>query len=265
MDATKQLNYLIKHRKSLLSFGTLFSILCAISVAVVIALTFILDPEDYTILIIIACCVVPLLLLFLALVFFKTASNFVLKIIVAKFVIADFEPTKLYTLNKFHKRFLYLDINKQRWAYAVKTDIVAMRNFNEIEDYEIVLDEDIEYCHNFYFEISYHNFEDPTRLVFFDHKINKDRQKFRFALDTMNEITKVLEKIKSHNQFTPEAKEPYIYDAELNAMRAELEKQRIRTELNKMQEKVCKYCGHKNTGTDAKCASCGAPLDDTTA
>lgn len=261
MDITKNLAELEKRKKVYNAFGIIFSILCVLSVAAVLVLVFVV-LEEVTIPFIIAFCVVPIALLIIALIFFKLASNCIMKIVVAKFVIADFEPTKLFILNKRKKRFLYLDTNKQLWVHANKTQISKIRKFSEIESYEIVNSEDIDYCFRLIIEVNLKSYEDPEKLVFFDRKINKDRMRYRIALDTLNNITKMLDKIMSRNQGITEPKEEVIFDPELNILRTELEKQKIRMEINGMQEKVCKYCGHKNGGNEIKCASCGAPLDD---
>ena len=260
MDKSGNLAKLDSQRKAYKILSIVFGILFVLSIAAIIALLFIL--EEWYLSIIIACCVVPIIFLILSLLFCKLASNYVIKIVVAKFVVADFEPTKLFILNKFHKRYLYINTNKQEWAYSNKTEISKIHTFDEIEDCQVTLDEDLDYCFNFYFEIIYRNYDDPTKLVFFDHKINKDKQKYRNAVYTMNEIYKLMEKIKAHNQFNFEPKDEIIHDHELNVLRTELEKQKIRTELTNMQEKVCKYCGHKNKGNDEKCSNCGAPLDE---
>ena len=260
MDKTGNLAKLESQRKTYKALSIVFSILFVLSIAGIIALLFVL--EEWYIAIIIACCVVSIIFLILALWFCKLASNYIVKIVVAKFVIANFEPTKLFILNKFHKRYFYINANKQEWAYSNKTEISKIHTFDEIEDCHVTLDEDLDYCYNFYFEIIYKSYDDPAKLVFFEHKVNKDKQKYASAVYTMNEIYKLIEKIKAHNQFNFEPKGEIIRDHELNELKAELEKQKIRTELKNMQEKICKYCGHKNKGNDEKCSNCGAPLDD---
>ena len=48
---------------------------------------------------------------------------------------------------------------------------------------------------------------------------------------------------------------------EINQLKHEIEKEKLKKELENTKPKVCEYCGHKNEGNAKKCECCGAPLD----
>ena len=48
---------------------------------------------------------------------------------------------------------------------------------------------------------------------------------------------------------------------EIDQLKHEIEKEKLKKELENTKPKVCEYCGHKNEGNAKKCECCGAPLD----
>lgn len=48
---------------------------------------------------------------------------------------------------------------------------------------------------------------------------------------------------------------------EIDQLKHEIEKEKLKKELENTKPKFCEYCGHKNEGNAKKCECCGAPLD----
>ena len=48
---------------------------------------------------------------------------------------------------------------------------------------------------------------------------------------------------------------------EIDQLKHEIEKEKLKKELENTKPKFCEYCGHKNEGNAKMCECCGAPLD----